>query len=117
MTPGATMGEPMISPRSIRRRDVGDPRHGRDHRLLKLRLWMLAIVDQIEAVGDFTGHVRHAVTGGERRAKLGFIGIRGFMQIDMHQHAIAEGRDEAHEGGRLWSRDYRRETSGSGRSR
>ena len=77
--------------------------NGRDHRLLKLWLRMLAIVDQVEPVRDFTRHVRNAVTGGERRAKLGLIGIRGFMQIDMHEHAIAECRDEAHEGGRLWS--------------
>src|ERR1700722_15097662 len=57
---------------AICRRDVWDFRHGRDHRLLEFRLRIFAIVDQIEAVWDFTGLVRYAVTSGQRRAKLGF---------------------------------------------
>jgi O-6-methylguanine DNA methyltransferase len=82
---------------SIRRRNVGDLGHGREHGLLELWLWVFAIVDQVEAIGDFARHVLRAVASGERRAKLGFIGIGGLMQIDMHEHAIAEGCDQTHE--------------------
>ena len=54
---------------AIRRRDVRDFLHRCDHRLLELGLRMLAIVDQIEAVWDFTRLERYAVTSGQRRAK------------------------------------------------
>ena len=42
----------------VGRRDVGDLRHRRDDRLLERRLRMRAVVDQIEAVGDFARLVR-----------------------------------------------------------
>ena len=62
---------------------------------------MRAVVDQVEAVGNLPGLMRLAVAGGQRRAELGLVGIGGFVQVDVHQHAVAQWRDQAHQRRRL----------------
>ncbi|WP_237056140.1 hypothetical protein [Microbulbifer sediminum] len=65
MTPRATTGEPMISPLPLAGAgDMGDLLHRRDHRLLELRLRVLAVADQVEAVGNPVRRERLAVAGG-----------------------------------------------------
>jgi hypothetical protein len=58
----------------IRRGDVRDACHRRDHRVLKCRLWIFIVIDQIEAVRNSTRNMRHAVARGEGGAKFGFVG-------------------------------------------
>src|SRR3546814_5559686 len=64
----------------VGRRDVGDLRHRRDDGLLERRLRMLAVVDQIEAVGNLARLVRLAVAGSQRRAELALVAVGSLVQ-------------------------------------
>ena len=95
MTPGATSGRADDLAFLVRGRDVRDLRDGLDDRLLEFRLRILAVVDEIEAVGNHAGLERLAVARGERGAELGLVGVGRLVQIDVQEEASAQRRDEA----------------------
>ena len=51
-----------------------------------------------------SGVVRLAVARGQRRAEFGLVGVGGFVQVDMHEHLVAQRRDQAHQRRRLLRR-------------
>lgn len=65
---------------------------------------MFGVVDQIEAIGDFARLEHGAVARGERGTELGLVAVGGLVQIDMHQHPIAQRCQQAHQRGRFLRR-------------
>ncbi len=75
-----------------------------DNGSLELRLRHGFIIYHIKTVRDLTGSYDFAIAGRQRRAKLGFIRICGFMQIDMSQERGAVASNQSHQCGRLFCR-------------
>ena len=65
----------------------------------------------------FAGLVRLAIARGQRRPELGLVGVGGLVQVDVHEHAIAQRRDQPHERRRLLAPGCPRGTNGSGSTR
>ena len=112
MTPGDTTAEPMISPLASAGAMCVTWATAAMTALLELWLRIVAVVDQVETVGYFARHMRHAIARGQRGAEFGFVGVGGFVQVDMQAQALAQRRDQAHERGRFLGRAVRGGTSG-----
>ena len=81
----------------VGRGNVGDLRNGRDHRALERKLRVLGVADGIETIGNLARLERLAVARRQCRAELGLVGIGSFVQVDMQEHALTHGRDQAHQ--------------------
>ncbi len=83
---------------------MGHPLDGGIDRGLEGRLRVFGVIDQVETIRDQAGLEWLAVARGQRRAELGFIGVRGFVQVDMHHDAAAQGRDQCDQRSRFGRR-------------
>src|SRR3990167_7379529 len=81
--------------------DVGHLLHLGDDRLLEIRLRVVAVADQVEAVRDALGLGGLAVTRGLGRAELGIVGVGGFVQVDVQHEPIGHRPDEIQQRGRF----------------
>ncbi len=88
----------------VGRRDVGDLLHRGDDRLLEGRLWVLAVVHQVEPIGNQARLERLAVTRGQRRAELALVAVGGFVQVDVQHELALVRRDQFDDGGRFAGR-------------
>ncbi len=78
--------------------------HRGDHRLLERRLRVLAVIHQIEAIGNQARLERLAVTCGQRRAELALVAVGGFVQVDMQHELAFVRRDQLDDSGRFAGR-------------
>src|SRR5690348_1267326 len=76
----------------VGRRDMGDLGHRGNDSLLERGLRLRAVGAQVEAIGNRAGFERLAVAGRQGRAELGLVAVGSFVQIDVHQHALAQRR-------------------------
>ncbi len=77
---------------------------GGDHCLLECRLRVLAVIDQVEAIGDQARLERLAIARGQRRAELALVAVGGLVQVDVqHELALVRG-DQLDDGGRFAGR-------------
>jgi hypothetical protein len=83
---------------------VSDLRHSGDNRFLERQLPVCAVGDQIEAVGYGSWLEGLAVPRRECRTKFAFVRIRGLVQVDVDEDALAQRGDEAHQCGRFFGR-------------
>src|SRR5262249_39431220 len=65
--------------------------------------------DEIEAVGYGPWLEGLAVTRGERRTIFAFVRIRGLVQVDVDEDALAQRSNEAHQCGAFFGRAVRAE--------
>src|SRR5690606_24469593 len=82
----------------ISRGDVGNLFDGGEDGLLEVGLRILAVADEVEAVGDGAGFEGLAVAGGEGRAEFGFVGVGGFVQVDVHEDRALLRGHQVHQG-------------------
>jgi hypothetical protein len=99
MTPWAARGEPMMPLVGGARRNVRDAGHRFDDRLLERGLRVGAVVHQVEAVGNAAGLQGRAIARSHRRAEFGFVGVGGFVQIEVGGKLAMQGRHQAHQRG------------------
>ena len=83
---------------------MGDGGHGLQHGLLEGGLQVFGVVHQVEAVGNGAGLKCLAVPRGECGAVFGFVGVGGFVQVNVCSELPAQGRNQGHERGRFLHR-------------